>query len=303
MTMNPDLNLTIFPATTYLSVKPGTSITHRVLLKYEGTTRINVLPELVDFKTDGLTGTPILQKPSQLSYVTLQNPGKDLGKIFVIEPGSQVELVIKVDPPLHAKLGEQPLSLVLTANPDTTVVFDGSSTQTAAAIASNIILSVQNDFENQGQLEIEKIQLPRVVDSFSTIKFSTLVKNTGQNAVAAAGEMRINHGWSGKELKHWYIYPDLVLADNTRQLRTTFQKPEDLDSDVEIVFEDSTYKPPFLIGPYEVRVELTESGQPNHNIQKQAATIWAFPFSIIGLILLGIALYIIINKLKLKQEN
>jgi len=50
----PDLDLTIFPPTAYLTIKPGTSITHRVILKYEGAIRVKVLPELVDFTTDGL---------------------------------------------------------------------------------------------------------------------------------------------------------------------------------------------------------------------------------------------------------
>ena len=68
-TTTPDLDLTIFPPTAYLMVKPGTSITHRVLVKYDGQVRVNILPELVDFKTDGLTGAPILQQPSQLSYI------------------------------------------------------------------------------------------------------------------------------------------------------------------------------------------------------------------------------------------
>ena len=61
--------------------------------------------------------------------------------------------------------------------PDTQVIFDGGSAQTSGAIASNVILSVQDDLDNQGELQIEKIQLPKIIDSFGVIKFTTLVKN------------------------------------------------------------------------------------------------------------------------------
>jgi hypothetical protein len=290
----PDLDLTIFPPTAYLTIKPGTSLTHRVILKYEGAIRIKVLPELVDFTTDGLTGLPILQKPSQLDYIKLQNSEKQLGVPFILEPGAQVELVLIIDPPLHAKQGEQPLSLVLTAIPDTTAIFDGGSAQASGAVASNVILSVQNDFDNQAELQIKEIQLPKIVDSFSSINFKVLAKNIGRNAAAATGQIRLNHGWSGKELKHWYVYPDVVLAGNTRQLRALIQDPDDLDPNDKVIFEELNYKPPFLIGPYEVTTDLSSANQPNNNIHQRTQTIIALPFSIIGLLALGVGLYIFI---------
>ncbi|MBT3249415.1 MAG: hypothetical protein HN846_03185 [Candidatus Pacebacteria bacterium] len=295
-TITPDLDLTIFPPTAYLSIKPGTSLTHRMILKYEGAVRVKILPELVDFTTDGLTGTPVLQKPSQIEYIKLQNTDKQLGTPFILDPGSQVELVLAISPPLHAKQGEQPLSLVLTAVPDTTVVFDGGSAQASGAIASNVILSVQNDFDNRGELQIKEIQLPKFVDSFSSIKFEVLAKNIGRNGAAANGQIRLDHSWSGKELKHWYIYPDVVLASSTRQLRALTQDPDELDPAAEIIFEKLNYKPPFLIGPYEITVDLSSANQNNDSLHQRTQRIIAFPFSIIGLLLLGVVLYIIITK-------
>jgi len=293
----PDLDLTIFPPTAYLTVKPGTSLTHRIILKYEGTVRAKILPELVDFTTDGLTGTPVLQKPSQLDYIKLQNPDKQLGTPFVIEPGTQTELMLTIEPPLHAKQGEQPLSLILTAIPDTTVIFDGGSAQASGAVASNIILSVQNDFDNQADLRIEKIRLPKIVDSFSSINFKVLAKNIGRNAAAATGQIRLNHGWSGKELKHWYIYPDVILANSTRELRSLAQDPDSLNpNNDEIIFEKLNYKPPFLIGPYEVTVNLSSANQPNNTTHQRTQTIIALPLSIIGFLILGVSLYIFITK-------
>jgi len=302
-TLDPDLDLVIFPPTAYLTVKPGTSITHRILLKYDGKVAIEVMPELVDFATDGLTGTPILQKPSQLSYIQLQNPGQELGIPFKLIPGSQIELVLAIDPPLHAKQDEFPLSLVLTAIPDTTVVFDGGSTQASGAVASNVILSIQNDYDNLGELLIDQIKLPKIIDSFASIKFTTLVKNTGRNAVAAGGQIKLRHGWSKKELKQWFVYPDVILADSTRELRTLLQDPSDLSPEDEVVFEKPNYKPPFLIGPYEVTVELSSANQDNEIAHERTQKVLALPFSVIGLLIFGVILYAIYQKFEQSQSK
>ena len=297
-TLDPDLDLTVFPPTAYLIVKPGTEITHRILLKYEGKVAVKILPELVDFTTDGLTGTPVLQKPSKLEYVTFQNPDKQLGVPFSLKPGSQTELILKINPPLHAKKDEFPLSLVMTAIPETTVIYDGGSAQTSGAVASNVILSVQADLDNQGKLQIDQIKLPKIVDSFSSIKFETIARNDGRNGVAAEGQIKLSHGWSGKELKKWYIYPDVILADSTRQLRTMFQNPDDLSPEDEIVFEDTNYKPPFLIGPYEVTVDLSSANQTNGALHQRTQTIIALPLSVMGLLLLGVVIYLIYSKIE-----
>lgn len=302
-TLDPDLNLTVFPPTAYLIVKPGTQITHRVLLKYEGKIAVKIIPELIDFTTDGLTGTPVLQKPSKLEYVALQNPSKQLGVPFLLKPGSQIELILKINPPLHAKRGEQPLSLILTAIPETTVIYDGGSTQTSGGIASNIILSVQNDFDNQGELQINQIKLPKIVDSFASIKFDIEAKNLGRNAVAAEGQIKLNHGWSKKELKHWFIYPDVILAGSTRQLRGLTQDPATLDPETEFEFEPLSYKPPFLIGPYEITVSLSGANQDSGAVHERTQTIIALPLSVFVLLIVGVGLYLIYLKLEKKQNK
>ncbi|MBU2542946.1 hypothetical protein KJ707_00035 [Patescibacteria group bacterium] len=304
--LDPDFSLTVFPPTVYLTIKPGSSMTHRILLKYDGKIAVKINPELVDFATDGLTGLPILQKPSKLGYIKLQNPDKQLGTPFLLKPNSQVELILKIDPPLHAKRAEYPLTLLLTAVPDTTVIFDGSSAQTSGAVASNVILSVQDDYDNQGELEIDHLKLPKIIDSFASIKFSTLVKNTGRNAVAVGGKIQLRHGWSGKELKKWFIYPDVVLAENTRQLRGLLQDPDALEPNQEITFEELSYKPPFLIGPYEVIVDVGSANQADNVIQQRTQQVIALPLSVIGLLGLGLILYLAYYRLegkKLQQKQ
>lgn len=313
--MNPDLNLTIFPSTAYLTVKPGTKITHRVLLRYNGKTALQITPQLLNFKADGLTGTPLLQDQTSIDWITLKSPEHQLNTPFNLQPGKQIELILEIAPPLHTKIAETPLSLVLTTAPTTsTIIGDGAGAGTGAetdgnahttgAIASNIIVSVQHDFENKGQLQVEKIELPRFIDSFSTLRFSALAKNVGRNAVAAAGEMKLTHAWSGKELKHWFIYPDVVLAEKTRALRALLTDPQEVKPSAAVEFADLSYKPPFLIGPYKVTIELTSAdndskatntatttNQKPTEFHQRSQTVFAFPFSIVILLILGVIIY------------
>ena len=191
----------------------------------------------------------------------------------------------------------------MTAIPETTVIYDGGSAQTSGAVASNVILSVQADLDNKGKLQINQIKLPKIVDSFSSIKFETIAKNEGRNGVAATGQIKLNHGWSGKELKKWYIYPDVVLANSTRQLRTLLQDPDDLSPEDELIFEETTYKPPFLIGPYEVTVDLSSANQTNNALHQRTQTIFALPLSVMGLLLLGVVIYIFYSKIEKRQQS
>lgn len=310
----PDLDLTVFPPTAYLTVKPGTTSKHQVLLEHQGSAPLTLTPQLVDFETDGLTGRPVLKKPSKLTYIEIKNPGWKLDQATKLKPDSKLQLTLEISPPIHAQLDEYPLSLVLTAEPSTEVIRDGSRAQAGGAVASNIILSVQPDYKNLGELVIEKLNLPRLIDSFGQLKFETLAYNEGRNAVAAQGQVELSHLWSGKVLKNWFIYPDVILADSNRRLRGLLTNPKQLEPGDEVVFEDFSYKPAFLFGPYQIKVSLSDASQEGFEnesqegfedeSQKQTSTdqqdlvhertkaVFAAPFSAVGLLLLGVVLFL-----------
>ncbi len=306
-----DLDLAVFPPTAYLVVKPETKIEHQVLVDYQGTVPIYLTPQLVEFTTDGKTGQPLLGEPTELDFITIKNPSWQLGQPTELKPATQLQLVLEIEPSSTVSLDEQPLSLVLMAQPSIDVIRDGSRAQTSGAIASNIILSVQGDFQNLGELIIDQLQVPRIIDSFQNLKFTLNAHNEGRNAVAAQGEITLTHLWSGQTVKKWFIYPDVVLANNNRDLRGTLIDPADLESGQAIEFADFSYKPAFLLGPYEITVKLSDASQEgtaqsNSDKEQQVANIdqkdlvhqqtkqlFAFPFSVVGALFLGIVLLLL----------
>lgn len=283
--------MTVFPPTAYLIVKPGTTITHRVLVRYDGDRAVNITPRLLDFTADGTSGTPQIKDSTSAKFINLQNLDKDFLKPFAMQPHSQVELVLEISPAAYESNGEYPLTLLLQAEPLTNFVLDGSQAQTSGAVASNVIISVQRDFENQGELEVSQVQVPRFIDSFGHIDFDVLAKNVGRNAVAAGGEIKLQHAWSNKELAHWFIHPDVILADNTRQLRTLAENPQDLELGEDFEFTERHYQSPFMLGPYEISVQLTSANQDENIIHQRNQRVIALPFSLFGAILLGLAIF------------
>lgn len=304
-----DLNLTVFPQAAYLLVKPGTEIEHKILVDYQGSIPIYLTPQLVEFTTDGQTGRPILGETTKLDFINLRNPGWELNQPTRLKPGTQIQLVLDLKPSVRTKLVEHPLSLILMAQPTIDIIRDGSRAQTSGAVASNIILSVQSDYQNLGELIINQLKLPRFVDSFQNLKFTLNAYNEGRNAVAAQGEVTLTHLWSGKTVKHWFIYPDVVLADNSRDLRGILTDPAELNPDQAFELEEFAYKPAFLLGPYELTVKLSDSSQvgtnqatePTNNestnnantdqrdlVHQETRQVFAFPFSILGALLLGV---------------
>lgn len=285
-----ELDLTIFPPVGYLSVKPGESISHRVVLQHHGTIPLQVTPELVSFTTDGKTGAVQLGKPLKHSYIKIQNPDKQLGQPFLLKPKQSLELVLLIAPPAGAELGEQTLSLLLTAQPNTRVVYD-TGTQTSGGVASNIVLAVQDDSENQGRIELDSFRLPKFIDSFGLIKFDILAKNTGRNALAVKGEISLSH-FDNTELKRWFMFPDVVLANNSRLVRGTSQDPTQLANEEVLEVVPLEYDSPFLIGPYTLTATLVSETSSLDSSTELTTTIIALPFSIMAAVLLSAVLYL-----------
>lgn len=281
-----ELDLTVFPPVAYLGVIPGRTITHKVVLRYNGVGPVTVTPELRDFKTDGLTGTPILDSKNSTPFISIQNQNRSLGKPFLMQPNTTTELIIKISPEATVTQREYPLSLVLIAHPSAPNQLQASSAQTAAGVASNIILSIAEDTENRGDISLDHIKAKRLVDSFGKLKALVVAKNLGANALAVKGTVTL-HQWDGKQIKRWFIYPDVILAGSTRGARTIDLDPQELTPEETVIFSEIEYKNFFLIGPYTLTVQLED---PTGNTEYITTSLIALPFSLFVLAFLGVGL-------------
>ncbi len=287
------LSLTVSPPVSYLHVKPGETLNHTITLKNSGQQTLAVTMSLRDFTTDGQTGQIIIGQGS--IFDKMLNPDLGFGQEFTLKPQENRTVTLKMDIASQAQEKEYPLTVLFAARllpgdeGSKTPQPAQSSTKVSGTVASNLILLIAQDQVNQGQLEIAQLKTVKFVDSFAPIKFSVLVKNSGLNAQPVLGQAQITN-FLGQTINEYFFYPDMILADSTRQIRGVQADPKLLNEQNQLDPEkitnldtNFTYQAPFFIGPYQIQVNLDND--------QETVTVIALPFSLIILSMIGFSLY------------
>lgn len=291
------IDLVVTPPVEYVSLKPGESLQHRVVIEQKGQIPIEVTPHLVSFESDGISNKPLLKSESDFKQFSLELPipqidtsvqlplsdnttqsGPVPTKGFVLQPGEKKTVGVTFNTLPSSLEKEYPLTLLFFAKAqEDDLTINSSQTKVQGAIGSNIVLLVSNSDRNRGNITIESIQPPRIIDSLSDLHFSILAKNTGPHATQASGSAKITN-WQGTEVAQFMFFPDMILANTSRLLRTAgsndsnnIKNIEDLDPTA--VSSTFRYKPFFLLGPYTITASIEN--------EVQSITVFALPYSII----------------------
>lgn len=287
------VNLSVSPPVSYLHVAPGTSASHTILLENNGDSPITVLPTIVDFTTDGKSGRAILTNQLTFPYISMGED--DSAKEVTIPPKKKAQLTLLIDVPKEAEEKEYPLTVLFFSNSklDNSNIIQKTSTksQITGAIGSNLIVLVakQNKFEKF--LEVIDLDFPKIIDSFQKVEFTPLVKNNSFGAATASGSAKIVN-WRKQTIAEFEIYPDTILGHNSRELRAILSKSDQENPEV----GSFSYKPKFLIGPYQIVVNL--DSQNNQTISQEIYVFYALPLAIIFAGVVGTAIYIYFSKTK-----
>ncbi len=299
------LDLKIYPPTAYLSVKPGAGINHQVKLKNDGLYTLEITPALVDFHSDDKFGRVVLEQKSDFTSLNLEGDKDNWGKNFILKPGEERILNFVIALPSDAKYEERYLSILFQAKQLSFASASSKDTLISAILVSNVVVLIGGDEQNRGELTIEQFYLPKIVDSFIGFSFSALVKNIGINSTPIDGYIKISH-WPDQNSEVYELYPDMVLADNTRLIRAmseddlkTLEKMEEgkgaqiaAGNDYASVKEKFIneklrskffYKKSFLIGAYDLELKVGDDV-----LQKR---VIALPFSILLIVILLPILY------------
>ena len=290
-----DLSLAIDPPVTYLHVKPSEVITHTVMVTNTGSKTLTVTVNVTDFKPDGITGQPILQ-PGQV-FNKQANPDLSFGEPFTIAPNENHSVTLQFDVAQLANQKEYPLAILFNARSiDDEGNKNSSGAQVAGTITSNLILFISDSDENQGRLAINRLTIPKIIDSFGGIHFSILAENNGANATPINGQVTIKNIFLQK-INEYLFYPDYILASSTRLVRGTelsegiINNEGKLDPEkIEVLTTNFVYKAPFMFGLYTVDVEV---GQ-----HQRTTSVIAIPFSLLILVGVGGLIYVGYNKIK-----
>lgn len=288
------LSLEISPPVAYIHIKPQDILRHRVMLKNTGTQTLFVNVSMADFKADGRTGQPVLQIGQLFNRQV--SPEQNYGETIRLEPDQNKSYNLELDISQLTPEKEYPIAILFNAKTvNNSTSADGSITQVAGTLASNLILFISDSEENQGDIAIQQLNAPRLIDSFGSIKFEIVAENLGKNATPIVGQAVVYNIFNQK-IAEYIFYPDYVLAKNTRLVRGTELSPEILNAEGKLdperindLFTNFNYKPPFMFGAYTIQVQLAD--------QQRTVRVIALPFSIIIAAGIGLAVYFGYKKL------
>lgn len=283
------ISLQVTPPVSYLHVAPGAAVTHTIILENNGTTEITVMPTISDFTTDGETGRAIVTNELSFPYISL---GQDNAVTEVlIPPGKKAQLTLSITVPKEAEEKEYPLTILFFSRTSVQTTQPTTHSQVSAAIGSNLVVLVAKQNVFSKVLSILDITAPSIIDSFQNISFTPVVKNESLGAVAASGSAKIVN-WRKQTVTEFEIYPDVILAHNTRELRALLSSANPKKPEV----TSFSYHPRFLIGPYQIIVTLTN--EQGIVITQSIHVFYALPIAFVVVVLIGVALTLIASKIK-----
>ncbi|MBP7876202.1 hypothetical protein KA012_04375 [Candidatus Woesebacteria bacterium] len=268
--------LSVSPGTAYLKVKPGTTVIHTIMLRNKGSEPVTVTPRIVDFETDGTTGTPVLLETSTFPY--LSNQAEVLSPIS-IDPDQQANVPFAIKAPENAPPQEYHLTILF----DQQSVGEANASALVPSVGSNLIVLV-SDADPNASLKVISLQRPVIVDSFRPLSFQPIAENLGQAAALASGSAVIRD-WRGVIVAEMPIYPDVVLAQTTRELRAAQPAepalPDDPKAAIATLFNAASfsYKEPMILGAYTVEFNIKDVTGAGETTTVQKFTVYAFPFS------------------------
>jgi len=301
-------DLGVTPQVTYWHVRPGEMITHSINIKNQGINTLEVSPQLVEFISDGVSGIPILDMPhpsekkpvtkNPFPYIDIINPDVSWNAPFLLNPGQEKNIKLRVEPPADIDEEEHHLTVLFSAkqaifeeigNDSIYNSVEDSNSIVSGTVGSNMIVLVSDSDQNKGNLTIADFQIPRIVDSFKPITFSILAENSGLNATPMQGKASII-SLTNKKLIEYTFYPDMILASSTRKVRGIDStiideiKETGLEAEeIELLTTDFTYSKPFLLGIYNVEVFLGEN--------QENVTVLALPISPLVFIAIATMIY------------
>ncbi len=278
------IDLAITPPTAYLKIKPGSTASHTLTIENSGDTPLTVTPQIRDFFPDGTTGIPVLQKESSFPYFDAASQNL---QPLTIEARAKAKLTLAIVVPQSAENREYPMTILFSTS---RVGQQAEETQArvAASIGSNVIVLVSDDSSPPVSLSVKSVQVAKVVDTFSPIKFKPIVENKGYAAAVASGSATIR-SMLGTVVYEHEIEPVVVLGNSEREVFPKNEQHEQLPF---------VYAPLFSLGLYTVDVTLLTTTSDGATSVSKSVNSLALPLFVLGGLLVVIISYVLVKKYK-----
>jgi len=288
------VSLSLSPPLLELFIKPGKSIMVAYKLDNLGDPafiNLKVLPFEAKDNLGNIRIKPEFEGPVRFS---LDNSDLQLEQPFFLKTNGSQQILLRIRIPENIVDGDFYYSLLAETAPPTAGEGIGSA-RAKATIGSNILVTISNS----GNIDIK----PRVVlfstrggvfDSFDKIPLVFIVENKGKNMIKPEGQITLK-GNFGETAKYDIISKN-ILAESQRLIEAT--PSADLSS--RIYHPSSLVLSGFFIGKYNLSTQVS-FGENSPTIFG-ATTFYAFPFKIMGGVLLAILVIIFIVKRRKDEE-
>lgn len=289
------IDLSVSPPVNYVSIKPGETKSYEIRLENPGETTLEIVPSLLDFEADDRSGRPIVKKTGTFPYLKLNHGALNFGSSFTLEAQQKLKLIINLEIPKTAPEEEFTMTIFFSFKNKIDLNMPNTQAKVSGTVGSNLILLVTRNLSDRGEIQLKSISTWPTIDSFMPIQFKVLAENIGQNATAASGSATILD-WHDQKLAEFTIYPDMILAGSSRELREN-----------ELISTEFRFKKPWLLGLYKIKIDLRKNSQLSTETVSLTKTIVALPITITLLPLIGYTLYYfyrtLLDKTKSKKKN
>lgn len=270
--------LSVAPATAYIKVQPGTTVTHSIMVRNPTDFAATVTVDVMDFVADGTSGLPQVQKKLTFPYL---EKDKSLEQPRSIPPKSQITIPISIKVPAGANEQEYPLTVLISSQTGST---DGA-TALIPTIGSNMIVWITEREKPVQKLKVVSLQRPVIVDSFRPLEFKPLVANLEIMSAVASGSASVID-WRGQVLGTMQIFPEVILGQSTRIIQgaspeESLGAPSATDTTASNIRPaEFSFTQPFWLGPYTIEFTFIAPTDSGDVLTVQQLHIIALPISL-----------------------
>lgn len=300
------VSLSISPPIVEAVMKPGKSILVAYNIKNNGDPAI-INTRVVSFEPRGNFGNISLKEELEGPVrFSLDNADLKLGQSFFLNTGATQQVLLKMRLPENIPNGDHYYSLLAETIPPTTVEGIASS-RAKATIATNILITVTESgvieikpkvtiFDTLSKFKMNLFGKPvGIYDSLDKIPVVLYVENNGSNKIVPQGKIRLKGALN--QTTDYDIVPKNILANSQRIMEATPSatiSPQP-STPVSLVLSG------LFIGKYSLSTDI--SFGENSPTVFGSTTFIAFPFKILGAVLLLIVATVFITRRFSKDED
>lgn len=263
------ISLSISPPIFEVMIKPGKEVRQVYAISNLGGDTV-LTPKIVYFVPSDENGNVDLTDSPAPEWVKYDKTP------FAIKNQQKNDFTVMISPPEDTIETDHFLTLVFETNTPSDILGQNSSLY-KAGIGGNIILTISKDGNPKKSAEIKEFKAPKIIDSlFGRINYSVILTNNGNSFWKPIGKINVK----GINLdKNLTLAPLNIVSGYSRKIPCI--------NNEELI--DCNPQSRFYIGKITSNLEFSVDNEPK--IYKSEITTFAFPFSLLGIILTLLTIY------------